>query len=87
MRDEYIYPLRNQIPLGPNLGASLQVESPVVEPGLPRAAVESHAFNCNFLVLQIDAVSEYFLTGLSVLLEAEIMVAGDDDLVGVGLCR
>ncbi len=81
---QHIRILRDLIPLGPDFGASLQVESPIVEPGLPGAAVESHPVNSNFLVLEIDAVGQDLLAGFSVSLKTEIMVAGDDDLVGMG---
>jgi len=86
MSDQYISVLRDQIPLGPDLGSSLQVESPIVEPGLPWAAVELDTVNDHFLVLEVDAVGQELLAGFPFLLEAEIMVAGDGDLMGVGQC-
>lgn len=86
MRDENIYPLWNQIPLGPNLGSPLQVESPIVEPGLPGGAVELDAIFSHFFILEVDAVGKDFFTSFPVTLKAEIVVAGDDDLVWVGQC-
>jgi len=79
-------PVRDQLPLGLDLRTALEVESPVVEPGLPGTAVELDTVNDNFLVLEIGAVRQELLAGFPVLLETKIMVAGDDDLVGVGQC-
>ncbi len=81
---QHVRILRDQIPLGPDLGSSLQVKSPIVEPGLPGTAVELYAINCDLLVLEIDSVGEGFFTGCFIFLKTEIMVAGDDDLVGMG---
>ena len=84
MGDQHVCILRNQLPLGPYLGSSFQVESPIVEPGLPGAAVEFDTVIGHFQVLEIDAVGQDLFTCFPVLLEAEIMVAGNDNLVEVG---
>ncbi len=51
---------------------------------LPRNAAEFHSVQGDFLILQIDAIGEDFFTGVPVILKTEIMVAGNEDLVGVG---
>ena len=89
MSDQHICVRWDQVPLGPNLVSPLQIESPIVEPGLPGAAVEFHPINDYLLVLKIVTVSKEILAYFSVILKAEIMVAGDDNLVGGGgaVCR
>jgi len=84
--DQHIRILRDQFPLGSDLGTAFQVESPVIEPGLPGAAVELDTVDDHFLVLEIRAIGQELLAGFPVILETEVMVAGDDDLVGVGEC-
>ena len=84
MGDQYVRVFRDQLPFGLDLGSALEVKSPVVEPGLPGAAIELDTVNDHFLVLEIDTAGKKLFAGFSVFLEAEIVIAGDDDLMGVG---
>jgi len=82
--DQHVHILRDQFPLGPDLDNALQVESPILDPGLRGAAVELDTVDDHFLILETDAVGKQLLAGFSVLLEAEVMVAGNNDFVRVG---
>ncbi len=84
MGDEHIRSFQDLIPLGPDLCPTLQVESPIVEPGLPGAAVKLDAVDDDFLTLKVNTVGQEHLAGILVTLESEVMVAGDDDHLGVG---
>ena len=67
MGDQRIRIHRDQLPLSPDLRVALQVESTVVEPGLPGATVELNPVDDQFLVLEIDAVGQKLLAGPPVL--------------------
>ena len=58
-----------------------QVERPVVEPRLPRAAVEPDPRQRHSLVLKIETARQGRLGRLALLLQAPVVIPGDDNFV------
>jgi len=81
---QHVCILWDQLPLGSDLRAALEIERPIVEPGLPGTAVELDTVDDHIQILEVNAIGQELLAGFLVLFKAEVMVAGNHDLVGVG---
>ena len=81
VRDQDVEPLGDAVPARLERFAARQVEGPVHEGRLPRRAVDAQALDLAQLVLQVDGVGDERARRLGLALEAEVVVAGDDDLV------
>jgi glycosyltransferase involved in cell wall biosynthesis len=82
VRDQHVDSRGDQIPLGLDLLASRQVERPVVELRLPGRAPDPQSLDRHLFVLQVvDACVLEPFGRYAIVLEAEVVVAGNDHFV------
>ena len=75
---------RNKFPLGLKCRSAREIKGHISKGRLPGAAIELDPLDGNDLILQVNAIRQTSFTGLGLSFEAGIMVAGDDEFVGVG---
>ncbi len=101
MCNQHVRVLGNRPPLGLDLISSLQIESPIMKPWLPRRSIDLNALYRHGSVLEIRAALKqgFGLAGVlngteepaflgiksSIQIKWKIMVSSDDNLVSKGL--
>ena len=77
--DEHVRVPGDELPFLTNRRTTVQVERPVEKPWLPGAAVEFYPSDHHCFVFEVDRVGQQTARLFRLLLETEVMVAGDHD--------